>query len=60
MSMSSTEQTAFGGIVACVNRQVIGLPSNKLRRAKNARCPHAHRGPSAAVQILSRRSNTTP
>src|SRR5215510_13416056 len=59
-SLSPTQQTAFGGTVTCLNLQVIDLPSNKFRRAINARCPHAHRAPSAVVQILSRRTSTAP
>jgi hypothetical protein len=43
-----------------LNLQVIDFPSNKLRRAINARCPHAHRLPSAVVQILSRQTSTAP
>jgi hypothetical protein len=45
MSLSPTQQTAFGGTMTCLNLQVIDFPSNKFRRAINARCPHAHRPP---------------
>jgi K+ transporter len=36
-SLFPTQQTAFGGTMTCLNLQVIDLPSNKLRRAINAR-----------------------